>query len=261
MLKELRSYRKYILNNAIGEIKFRYAGSAIGVFWNVLNPLFQIVVFTVVFSNIMIAKLPGMENTGAFAVYLCSGLLAWSSFSECISRGTNAFLENSTLLKKLPIPEHVFVLQTAVSSFLNSLISYSVLAVFVALLNQSVGYSWLISPFILVLFQLFGLGIALISGTLNIFFRDITHFVGVFMSMWMWLTPIVYVKEILPDSFKNIYKYNPAYPFIESLHEVIVYNRLPDIGQWSSMVIISSITLLVGYLILVKLRMEIRDNL
>ncbi len=104
-------YRLFIWRSAISDLRYRYAGSAMGIFWNVLIPLLQILILTVVFSQIMAVRLPGAGSTEVFAIYLCSGLLPWLGFSECVSRGTQSFLENATYLKKLPIPEQIFVAQ------------------------------------------------------------------------------------------------------------------------------------------------------
>lgn len=261
MIKELFAYRKYILNNAWGELKYRYAGSTLGVFWNILNPLFQILVYTLVFSNIMLAKLPGVNSTGAFAVYLCSGLLGWLSFSECLTRGTNAFIENSTFLKKLPIPEHVFVAQITLSSLFSAAISYSVLAVFVFIIGFDFTVAWVLVPLIIICLQMFGFGLALLFSTINVFFRDISQLMGIFTSVWMWLTPIVYAREILPDEYKGLTLYNPVYPYISSLQDVIIYHRFPQFSQWIGMLSIAVTSIVLGYLVLSKLRGELRDNI
>ena len=261
MIREIFRYRKYIINNSIGELKYRYAGSVIGVLWNVLNPLFQILVYTFVFSNIMLAKLPGMETTSAFAIYLCSGLLAWIAFSEVLNRGTSAFIENGTFLKKLPIPEHVFLTQIVTSTALNVGITYAMLALCVFVITGVLTLSWILVPVVLLLLLILGFGIALSLSCLNVFFRDLSQIMNIITSIWMWLTPIVYVKEIVPDEYRNVYLFNPIYPFINSLQQLIVYGNIPTMSSWAAMIIIATISVVVGYSILSKLRKEVRDNL
>jgi len=112
-------YRLFIWRSAISDLRYRYAGSAMGIFWNVLIPLLQILILTIVFSQIMEVRLPGAGSAKAFAIYLCSGLLPWLGFSECVSRGTQSFLENATYLKKLPIPEQIFVAQSTLGGTLS----------------------------------------------------------------------------------------------------------------------------------------------
>ena len=103
MIVNLWRYRGFIARNALSDMRHRYAGSAAGVAWNVINPLAQIVIYSVVFSQIMAVRMPDGRTGTAFALYLCAGLLPWAAFSECILRGTNAFIENAPYLKKLPI--------------------------------------------------------------------------------------------------------------------------------------------------------------
>jgi len=261
VIREFIQYRRYIFSNAIGELKFKYVGSTIGVFWNVLNPFFQILIFTFVFSNIMLARLPGLESKGSFAIYLCSGLLGWISFSECVTRGTNAFMENGTFLKKLPIPEHVFVAQISLSALMSAAVSYSVLLVFVLVTGHGVALTWLIVPLSIGLMQLFGFGLSLFFSTINVFFRDVSQLISIFIGLWMWMTPIVYTKDILPESFRWISSVNPIYPFVNSLQNAIVFHQWPSRSNLFYMVIISFISVVFGYSVLLFLRKEIRDNL
>ncbi len=255
------TYRLFIWRSAMSDLRYRYAGSAIGVFWNVLIPLAQILIYTLVFSQIMAVRLPGPGSTTAFAIYLCSGLLPWLGFSECVSRGTQAFLENATYLKKLPIPEQIFVAQNAVGATLNLCISMSLLFVLTIVLKGEITWAWLVVPTVLLLFQSFGFGLGLMLGSLNVFFRDIGQGLAIVLQMWMFLTPIVYVKEILPVLFQKLLIFNPAFPFIDSLQRIIVRGLWPDHWHWGLMTLWALIAPLAGYMILRKLKPEIRDVL
>lgn len=259
MVVNLWRYKKFILNDAVSDLRDRYAGSAMGMFWNVLNPLAQIVVYTIVFSKIMAVRLPGRASTADFAIYICAGLLPWIAFTDCISRGANSFIENSNYLKKLPIPEQIFVARGAASATLGLIISMSLLFVINIIIGSGVKTTWAAVPFILFLFQCFGFGIGLMLSSLNVFFRDIGQMLSIFIQMWMWLTPIVYLKEIIPDSFLRIMTLNPAYPFIDALHLGIIYGSWPDQWHWSAMLGWAFITPVAGYLVLRRLRPEIRD--
>src|SRR5215203_4287124 len=98
----LLGHRRYIWQGALADLRHRYAGTGLGVVWNVLHPLALIAVFSLVFSVIMRPR--GVEAPYGYVLYLCSGLLPWLAFSECITRGANAFSENAAYLKKLPVP-------------------------------------------------------------------------------------------------------------------------------------------------------------
>lgn len=254
-------YRLFIWRSAISDLRYRYAGSAMGVFWNVLIPLLQILILTVVFSRIMEIRLPGAGSATAFAIYLCSGLLPWIGFSECITRGTQSLVENTNYLKKLPIPEEVFVANSTVGGTLSVGISMVLLFVFAIVLKAPITWTWLAAPLVILLLQAFGFGLGLMLGSLNVFFRDIGQGLGIVLQMWMWLTPIVYVKEILPALFQELLVFNPAFPFIDSLQRIVVRGLWPDRWHWGLMTLWALIAPLAGYMILQKLKPEIRDVL
>ncbi len=252
-------YRVFIWRSAISDLRDRYAGSAIGIFWNVLMPLLQILILTVVFSQIMEVRLPRAGGPSAFAIYLCSGLLPWLGFSECVSRGTQSFLENAIYLKKLPIPEQIFVAQNTVGSTLSVGISMSLLLPLTIALQGEITWAWLVVPAVILLFQSLAFGLGMMLGALNVFFRDIGQGMGIVLQMWMWLTPIVYLKEILPAVFQRLLIFNPAFPFIDSLQGIVVRGLWPAPWHWGLMTFWALTAPLAGHIILKKLKPEIRD--
>ncbi len=254
-------YRAFIWRAAINDLRYRYVGSAIGVFWNILIPLAQILIYTAVFSQIMPVRMVGAGPAHAFTIYLCSGLLPWIGFSECITRGTLCFLENANYLKKLPIPEQVFVAQNAVSATVSLCVSMALLLVIAIPLGGRISWTWVCVPLVVLLLQGLGFGLGLTLGSLNVFFRDIGQALGLILQLWMWLTPIVYIKDILPESLKGYLWFNPAYPFVDSLQGIIVRNLWPPERNWWLMGLWATLIPLLGYAVLRKLRPEIRDAL
>jgi ABC-type polysaccharide/polyol phosphate export permease len=252
-------YRSFIVRNAASDIRYRYAGSAAGILWHVINPLAQITIYTLVFSRLMEVRLPGTVAPGAFALYLCAGLLPWTAFSDCVLRGAGAFIDNAAYLKKLPIPEQVFVAQTAVTATISLGISMALLLGVTVAIGGAPSPAWLGVPVVLVLFQGFGFGLGLLFSTLNVFLRDVGQALVIGLQLWMWVTPIVYVEEILPAGLRALTPYNPAYPFIDALHRTVVLGTWPPGWQWPIMLAWAAATPLVGYLVLRRLRPEIRD--
>ena len=205
-----------------------------------------------------IAELP---SGFGFAIYLCAGLIPWLSFSETVTRCTNSFVENANYLKKLAIPEQVFVAQDAGSSFLSLMIGMALLVAICCTLGHYPGWSWLALPLILILLQGFGFGLGLLLGVLNTFFRDISQALGLCMQLWFWVTPIVYTENILPPWLREWLPLNPAYPFIHALHTVIVDKGWPTGNVLATMCYLAFGFPVLGYLVLKKLRPEIRDVL
>jgi lipopolysaccharide transport system permease protein len=252
-------YRSFIWRSALQDLRYRYAGSALGVLWHVLIPLAQILIYTAVFSQIMPMRMPGSGGVHGFAIYLCAGLLPWMGFSECVARGANCFLENANYLKKLSIPEQVFVARNAATATLGLLVSMSLLFVMIVLLGSRITWAWSVVAPVILLLQCVGFGLGLTLGCLNVFFRDIGQVLGTALQMWMWMTPIVYLKEILPRTLQVFLPFNPVFPFVEALQGIIVRGSWPEAWAWELMALWTFVIPLIGYLVLRKLRPEIRD--
>jgi len=155
----------------------------------------------------------------------------------------------------------VFVAQNAVAATLFLGISMTLLGAVTVVTGSPVSLAWLGVPAVLALFQGFGFGLGLIFSTLNVFLRDIGQVLAIALHLWMWLTPIVYPEEILPARMQGLVRHNPAYPFIDALHRMIVGGEWPIAWHWPVMLFWASAAPIVGYLILRRLRPEIRDVL
>ncbi len=259
MFNKLWFHRNLIIRNGLRDLYIRYVGSFFGVLWNVLQPLSQILIFTIVFSKIMLAKIPGLSSASSYAIYLCAGLLPWLSFSETISRCAFSISENASILKKLPIPEEVFVVQNLISMIVSLFISMFLLILLMLFLGYNPSISWCVIPMILIMLELFALGIGIFFSGIYVFFKDIGQIINIFLQLWMWLTPIVYVKEILPGYFQKIFLLNPLYYFIEALQKCILYGRVPSVQRFLIMAGISLASVWAGSMMLQKLKEEIRD--
>jgi lipopolysaccharide transport system permease protein len=255
---ELIQYRRYILKNAWRDMRHRFAGTGLGLFWHVISPLLQILVYYYVFSHIFQKvgfDLPGVK--APFAVYLCSGMLPWVSFTEAVVRGTGAFQENAAYLKKLPIPGPVFVATAAATATLQLSVSLAILILFSVSMGLHPTWMWLLLPVICALWQFLGFGIGLLLGTLNVFFRDVFQMLVVLLQIWMWSVPIVYLE----DEFRPWWVLNPPYAYLHSVREVFLYGRLPELWLWGVMVGWAVVFVAAGMLVYRALRAELRDVL
>lgn len=262
MIKNIFSYRKLIWDFVLRDFRSRYAGSSMGIFWNIAQPVIMILIYSLVFSKIMKTRLPASTSGVAYnyAIYLCSGLLAWIAFAESIQRSTTVFLENANLIKKIFFPTEILNAYIVVSSFLNLMISLGVFFLFLIAIGYPLTLLSLISIGIAVFQQLFAFGVGLILSCLTVFFRDISPITSVFTQFWFWCTPIVYVKEILPAEFIPILKFNPMFYFITSYQNLILFNKLPDKYCFICIVFIPVFSLLIGYVIFRALKEEIPDQ-
>ena len=232
MLRSLWAYRGFVLGSVKREFQSKYRNSLLGMGWSVINPLAMIVVYTVIFSQVMKAKLPGLDTTFAYSIYLCSGVLTWGLFSEMMTRSQNLFLDNSNLLKKINFPRIILPIVVVFSSVLNFSIVSSLFIFFLLLSGNFPGWVILASIPIIVLQIVFTMGLGMVVGVLNVFFRDIGQFSGIILQFWFWLTPVVYPASILPDAIKPYLSLNPMAVIIESYQTIFVNQKWPD---WSSL--------------------------
>lgn len=221
----------------------------------------MIIVYTAIFSQVMQAKLPGINQTWAYSIYLCSGLLPWQYFVETMQRMQNIFIEQSTLLKKVNFPRISLPIYVLLSSTINFLIVFVIFLLFLIIFGHFPGIE-IISIFpLLIIQQMLAVGIGVLVGTLNVFFRDIGHIFGIVVQFWFWFTPIVYTLDILPNKFEGIMKFNLMVPIFNGYHQVFLYHKFP---LWDSLIIVSLFSILfliAGYFVYKKLVNEMVDEL
>ncbi len=265
MIASLYRYRKFIARSAWNEMRDRYAGSGIGVFWNILVPLIQIAIYVFIFSAIMGARIAAGGQAApprfAFVLFLCTGMLPWLAFADSIGRGTQSLVRNASYLQKMALPETIFVAQSSLVGLLSAAISLGLFFLAGIPMGLPIGWAYLLVPVVLLLFQLLGFGFSLLFSSLNVLFRDIGQAITLLLPMWMWLTPIVYAETILPPFGRALIHWNPAYGFITAFRDIFLKNQVPALATWGMMFgwVIASI--LLGYAVLSKLRVEIRDVL
>lgn len=235
MLKPLWAYRGFILGSVKREFQSKYRNSMLGAAWMVLNPLAMIIVYTVVFSQVMKAKLPGVNTTFAYSIYLCAGLLTWNLFAEIVGRAQNIFLEYANLMKKLNFPRISLPVIVALNAGVNFAIITALFLLFLIFTKNLPGWAILGAIPVLVVQVAFSVGLGMVLGVLNVFFRDVGQFFGIVITFWFWLTPIVYPSSILPERVRNLLMdWNPMAPLINAYQRIFVSKLLPD---WSTLLI------------------------
>ena len=229
MLRALWAYRGFVWSSVRREFDARYRESLLGAFWSVANPLAMIVIYTVVFGQLMRPTLPGHEGTPfAFGIYLCAGLITWGLFAEMLSRLNNVFLDNGNLIKKSNFPRICLPAIVAVSALINFAIIFAVYLVFLLAIGHWPGWALLALLPLLALQVLFALGLGVLLGTLNVFFRDVGQFTGVLLQFWFWLTPIVYTLPALPEGLRGALQYNPLQPLMAAYQTVFLARAVPE---------------------------------
>ena len=261
----LFAHRRYVWQGALAELRHRYAGTGLGVVWNVVHPLALIAVYSVVFTTLMKGRVEGplRDHPYGYVLYLCSGLLPWLAFAECVTRGCNAFAENATYLRKLPVPEEVFVAKSAAAAALGLCISFGLLLLLAPALGLRPGATWLLLPLPLLSLLVTGYAVALLSATLNVFFRDVGQLLTIGLQVVLWTAPVVYVldADVLPRWFVSALAWHPLQPPLVAVRDLFLYHAMPTPWAWAGMVIWPLALLLAARITFGHLRPEIRDVL
>jgi len=232
MFKAIWAYRGFIRGSVQREFQSKYRNSLLGAAWNIINPLAMIVVYTVIFAQVMRAKLPGVDSTFAYSIYLCAGSLTWGLFAEMVGRSQNMFLDNANLLKKISFPRITLPIIVVANAGLNFAIVFGLFLAFLVVTGNFPGWVTLSIVPVLVVQIAFAMGLGMVLGVLNVFFRDVGQFFGIFLQFWFWLTPIVYPAAILPESIKPYMAINPMAAVMAAYQGILVNQQWP---QWASL--------------------------
>jgi len=228
VFRSLWAYRGFILGSVKRDFQSKYQNSILGIAWTVINPLAMIIVYTVIFSQVMRAKLPGAQGGFAYSIYLCSGVLTWGFFAEIVTRSQLVFLENANLLKKLNFPRLCLPIITIINALINFSIVFGLFTGFLVVSGTFPGWSYLaLAPVLLILIALSaGLGITL--GVLHVFFRDVGYLFNVVLQFWFWFTPVVYPATILPDFARKLLILNPMAGLVAACQRILLAKQWPD---------------------------------
>ena len=231
MLRGLWAYRGFVLGSVKREFQSKYMNAMLGALWSLLSPLAMIIVYTVIFAEVMQSKLPGSANGYAYSIYLCAGVLTWGLFAEIIGRAQGVFLEQANLIKKISFPRICLPLIVVLNALVNFGIIFGLFTVFLVVSGNFPGPVFFAIVPVLVLQVLLAIGIGMIAGVLNVFFRDVGQFVTIALQFWFWFTPIVYPPTILPAWVKPYLAFNPMAPVIAAYQTVLVKGTAPDWGS------------------------------
>ncbi len=256
------TYRGFVLGSVKREFQVRYLGSLLGAAWTFISPISLIFVYVVVFSQVMRARLPGVTDTLGYGVFLCAGVFTWGYFTEVLNRCLTIFLEQANMLKKSPFPRSSLPLIALLSSTVNFAIVACLFLLFLLLTSRFPGPALIAMLPLLLIQQAMAVGLGVLLGTLNVFFRDVGQLMGIVLQFWFWLTPIVYPPSILPEWIRSLIEsWNPMAPLIAGYQQIVLTGRWPEPTDYVVPVIIASGSLILGYLAFRRLSGEMVDEL
>lgn len=224
-IEGFKKYR-YLLGNLISrDLKVKYRRSFLGFLWSVLNPLLMALVINAVFSNIFKFKID------YFIVYYLSGSLIFNFMSEATSSSLTSVINAASLIKKVYIPKYIFPLEKCMFAFVNMLFSSVALIVVILIVRMPVHLTAFLFFFPMICTLIFSLGMSLILSSVNVFFRDIGHLYSVWTVAWMYLTPVIYPVEVLPERLLPLMKFNPMFHYVTYFRDVVMYGTIPSLNS------------------------------
>jgi lipopolysaccharide transport system permease protein len=240
----------------------RYSSSLLGGVWTLINPLVQILIYTLIFSKIMGARLSdlGVEFTEyGYSIYLVPAVLAWSAFGNTLTRVTTIFQDKAGLIGKVSLSLRALPLYILLSETIVFLISMSLFAIFLLLIGYPITWMWLLLIPVYLVQQLLAYGLGFGAAVLGVFVRDVVELVRITVQIWFWLTPIVYVLDILPQETQELLSWNPMTHFVTAFREVILYARAPDLEAMSQLLALGLAVLALALYGFKRLEKDMRD--
>ena len=226
-LQNIANYRGFILGSVQREFQSKYRNSILGAAWTVLNPLAMIIVYTVIFSQVMHNRLPGASSAFAYSIYLCAGVLTWNFFAEITTKAQSVFIDNAGLIKKINFPRLCLPIIVVCNAGVNFAIIFGLFSAFLVVSGNFPGWAYFAVFPVLALQVALAIGLGMILGVLNVFFRDVGQFFSISLQFWFWFTPVVYPATVLPDDVRPLLAYNPMAPVIQAYQDILVSGHPP----------------------------------
>jgi len=244
MFTSLWHNRQLIWQMTRREVVGRYRGSIMGLAWSFFNPVLMLIVYTFVFSVVFKARwnVGGNESKTDFAIILFTGMIVFNLFAEIVNRAPGLIIYNVNYVKKVVFPLEILSWVALGSVLFHSLVSLFALLLAQFILNQSLPWTILLFPLVLLPLVFASLGAAWFLAAFGVFVRDVGQITGVFTTILMFLSAVFYPLSALPERYQNLLKLNPLVLIITESRNVLIYGTLPD---WLSL----GIALCVGLII------------
>ena len=255
--KELYAYREMIFSLVRKDLRGRYKGSVLGFLWTFINPLFQLIVYTIAFSFILPSPIE------KYYLHLFVALIPWIFFSSSLQGGANSIMAAKNLVSKIYFPREVIPIAYVTSCFVNMLLTFVI--IFLVVIISGVGLNALAIatlPLIMITEYIMALGLALLFSAVTVFFRDMEHILSIVTMAWIYLTPVLYPLDMITnETIRKLFYLNPMTAVIEAYRNVLYYARVPEMNTLLVSLLFGIIILIFGELVFSKLKKRFAEVL
>ncbi|MBI2040302.1 ABC transporter permease [Candidatus Microgenomates bacterium] len=254
-MQNLIKYKDLYWQLTFREINARYKQSVLGYAWAIIVPLMNLIVLSIVFSYLF--RVP--TGNIPYPIFLFVALVPWTFFSNSLVAATGSIMENGALITKVKLPREIIPLSAIGSKSIDLILTFLILLVLLFIYKVEFHQTFILVPFIFIFQLTFMVGVAFFLSATNVFFRDIGNVLGIFLTIWMYLTPVIYSPQMIPDNLKLLFYLNPMTSIINAYRDTILYGNLPNFAQMSYVIFISGLLLVLGYLYFKKRSKQFAD--
>lgn len=241
-IKEIFSYSNMINSLVKRELRGKYEKSILGFLWAFLGPLFQILIYTIVFAVVF------HNDNKTYYLYLMSGMLPWTFFNDSIGQGTGAVIYNSEMIKKIYFPREVLVISEVNAKLINMLLSFIVMYGFVFASGKGISIQILLLPLTVLIEYIITLGFAFFAAGMTVYIRDMEYVINVILMGWIWATPVLYESQNIAPGYQKLLKLNPLTEIIDNYHSIVYYHVTPTASNFYMPLLMGIVILVLGYL-------------
>lgn len=255
-LKEIYAYREMIMSLVRRDLRGRYKGSALGFLWTFINPILQLVVYTVVFSTIM------RNGIKDYYLFLFVALVPWILFSTCLAGGASCIWVQQEMVKKIYFPRVVLPISYVTSQFINMILSFLIIFGVLIFSGRGLNFSSIMYlPIIMLIEYILCLGITLLFSAITVYLRDMEYILGIVSMAWQFMSPVLYGVESVPKNIVWIFKLNPMTSILTAYRDILYYAKNPELSTLISATLFGCLLLIIGFLVFNKLQKHFVEEL
>lgn len=244
-IKAIHKWRELLWQMISREVKARYKQSVLGYFWVILNPLAQMLVMSFAFSIIL--RIPtNAASTIPYSIFLFVALLPWNLFASSLSSAAASLVSSGNLITKIYFPRTILVISTIFAKIIDFLFASTVLIIYMIIYHIPININilWIFPIFFIQ--QMFTIGLSLFFAAANLLYRDIQYLLSMILLLWMYITPVIFPADLVPEKYRFVFQLNPMAIIINAYRQVILGGGIPKYSSLIIATVVSFIFLLIG---------------